>query len=410
MSLLKWNSVSLFFVTVSMAIGSVFVQRLTFLGNPDLGPFRMLSVFFLVSCLCLLVSQNKIRIVFKRVSSLIWCFLACLWLGYTVIIGLLVGDGIFMNSFYWLYSPLVLWGYYIISRHTDVFNRYLTFLMFIAGIVGIIMFIAGPEAIQSIGIGAYKEEAWGQFSTIDERKDMIIELLFRSFSIFTDHQAFSGFLQLSSCYFRFCYQQNPCKRFILLSFCAFLFNLFTFSTTGILVLSVILLSYLRISVIAIIAFLIINGLSFFMLSYSELFFTFFHLDSLEWRIEFIWRALSEISWFPYGSQDKMIASFSRTYNSTSTFFTSDNMLLWISCKYGLLFGVLNIFLFVIFVIKSLKIKKYRSALLVFAFVYFVNNILTNGIITSSAINNILFPVILGIILSQSFQKSSKETI
>jgi hypothetical protein len=396
MSLLKWNSVSLFFVTVSMAIGSVFIQRLTFLGNPNLGPFRMLSTFFLVSCFCVLVSQNKIRIVFKRVSSLIWSFLACLWIGYTVAIGLIVGDGIFMNSSYWLYSPFVFWGYYIISKHTDAFNRYLIFVMFIAGIIGIIMFIVGPAVIQSIGIGAYKEDAWGQFSTIDQQKDIVLEFLFRSFSIFTDHQAFSGFLQLSSCYFRFCYQQNPCKRFILLSFFAFLFNLVTFSTTGILVLSVVLLSYLRLSVIAIIAFLIINGLSFLMLSYPELFFTFVHVGSLEARIEFIQRALPGLSWFPFGSENKMLDS------SSNVFFTSDNILLWLSYKYGLLFGVLNILLFIIFVIKSLKIKKYRSALLVFAFLYFVNNILTNGIITSSAINNIFFPVIFGIILSHIF--------
>jgi len=402
--LFNLNCVSLFFVVVSMFIGSVFVQRLTFLGNPNLGPFRMLSAFFLVSCFCILVLQSKIRITFKRVSSLTWSFLACLWLGYTTVVGLFVGDGFFMNAFYWLYSPFVLWGYYIISKHTNTFNRYLTFLMFIAGIVGVIMFIVGPDTIQSIGIGAYKEEAWGQFSTTDGHRDIILELLFRSFSIFTDHQAFSGFLQISSCYFRFCYQQNPNKRFILLSFCAFLFNLVTFSTTGILVLSVILLSYLRLSAIVIIAFLIINGLSFLMLSYPELFFIFIHSGSFEWRIEFIWQALSEISWIPYGSEDKMLVSFSRVYNDTSTFFTSDNMLLWISCKYGLLFGVLNILLFIIFVIKSLKVKKYRSALLVFAFVYFVNNILTNGIITSSAINNIFFPVILGIILSRIFEK------
>jgi hypothetical protein len=383
-----------------MAIGSVFVQRLTFLGNPNLGPFRMLSAFFLVSCFCVLVSQTKIRIAFKSVSSLTWSFLACLWLGYTVIIGFIVGDGIFLNSFYWLYSPLVLWGYYIISRHIDTFNRYLIFLMFLAGIVGIIMFIVGPDAIQSIGIGAYKEDAWGQFSTIDKQKDVILELLFRSFSIFTDHQAFSGFLQISSCYFRFCYQQNPSKRFILLSFFAFLFNLVTFSTTGILVLSVILLSYLRLSIIAIIAFLIINGLSFLALNHPELFFIFVHSGSLEARIEFILNALSGLSWLPHSSEYETKMSVS---------FTSDNVLLWISYKYGLLFGVLNILLFVIFVIKSLKIKKYRSALLVFAFVYFVNQMLTNGILVS-AINNILFPVILGIILSKIFKKSPKETI
>jgi len=397
MSLLKWNSVSLFFITISLAIGSVFVQRLTFLGNPDLGPFRMLAAFFLMSCLCLLIMQNKIRITFKRTSNLTWSFLACLWLGYTVMMGLIVGDGIFMNSFYWLYSPLVLWGYYIISKHTDIFNRYLVFLMFIAGIVGIIMFMAGPEAIQSAGIGAYKEDAWGQFSTLDKQKDIILELLFRSFSIFTDHQAFSGFLQLSSCYFRFCYQQNPCKRFILLSFCAFLFNIVTFSTTGILVLSVILLSYLRLSVIAIIVILIVNTLSYFMINSPELFFTFVHTDSLEWRLEFIQRALSELSLFPHGSEAEAIVT---------TFFTSDNMLLWVSYKYGLLFGIMNIFLFIIFVIKSLEIKKYRSALLVFAFVYFVNNILTNGIITAAAINNIFFPIMLGIILSKIYRKET----
>jgi len=404
MSFFKWNSVSLFFVTISLAIGSVFAQRLTFLGNPNLGPFRMLSAFFLVSCFCLLIIQNKVRISFKRASNLAWSFFACLWLGYTVIMGLIVGDGFFINSFYWLYSPLVLWGYYIISKHTDIFNRYLVYLMFIAGIVGVLMFIAGPEAIQSAGIGAYKEDAWGQFSTIDKQKDLILELLFRSFSIFTDHQAFSGFLQLSSCYFRFCYQQNPCKRFILLSFCAFLFNLVTFSTTGILVLSVILLSYLRLSIIAIIAILIINALSYFMINSPELFFTFVHIDSLEWRLEFIQRAFSELSLFPHGSEAEALVAASKGYNSQSTFFTSDNMLLWTSYKYGLFFGIMSIFLFIIFVIKSLKIKKYRSALLVFAFVYFVNNILTNGIITSSAINNILFPVILGIILSKIYRK------
>jgi hypothetical protein len=257
--------------------------------------------------------------------------------------------------------------------------------------MGIIMFLVGPSNLLSYGI-AEIEGAWGQFVATDKQNSSGIDvsIFFRVFSIFIDHQTFSGFLQLSSLYYRYMYEKNSKTLFIYLVILNILANLLTFSTTGLVVLLLILLSFYKIRYSIIFLFIFLFLFFYLYIAYPDFLFIFFHIGSLEWRIEYLRRILDIIEIFP--SLDNMgIVNF-----------TSDSYLFWMSYRYGWIFFILFLSTLITYFFLLIKSNSYRLKFIVILFMVVLINFLTNNIFYSTP-NNILFPLLLGV-----FYKTKKR--
>jgi hypothetical protein len=309
-----------------------------------------------------------------------------LFISYILLVSAIYKGKVTEITFYIIYIHLVIFGYLaVFPANLERFEKLINILCFIAITVGLFMTIVGPEKIQAMGIGAI-EGKWGQFTTTDDQSTTSVEvsLFFRSFSIFMDHQTFSGFLQLSAFFYRFLHVIKKKRRYILYIAVLLAANTMTFSTTGFLVILIILLTFVKFRYTLFFIPCLVIACACFFTAYPSIALLIFHLGSFQMRLEYIQNALHTVQLLPSLNEMGKIN------------FTADCYLLWMTYKYGIIYTVLQFALLFSFIglLTSAGIGA-RLPVLLLSFVFFIN-IITNAVCFSTP-NNILLPVLFGMV-------------
>lgn len=379
-----------FFVTISPII-----ERLEVIGKPNLSMVRMGIGILLLIITIPFIFQRGLSYNFRTIMiiGILYLFIA-----YILLVSAIYKEKFTEITFYIIYIHLVFFGYLaVFPENLERFGKLINILCFIAISVGLFMTIVGPDKIQAMGIGAI-EGKWGQFTTTDAQTTTSIEvsLFFRSFSIFMDHQAFSVFLQLSAFFYRFLHFVKKESKYILYIAVLLAANTMTFSTTGFLVILVILLSFLKFRYTLICIPVVIIPCVCFAIAYPQISLIIFHLGSMQMRLDFVQNALQMV---------KVLPSLNEMWKVN---FTQDCYVLWMTYKYGIIYTVLQFILLVAFVLLLIfKRKHARLPVLLLSFVYFIN-ILTNAVCYSTP-NNILLPVLFGMVAYYSIHLNQINT-
>lgn len=369
------------------------MERLEPIGKPNLSISRMAIAISFVLISLPFILQKGFRINYKNaiITLLLYTFV-----GYILFAAIVYHEKIEEITFYIFYIHLVFFGYLLIYPDNLVrFEKLINILCIIAVTVGLVITIAGPETLMAVGIGQI-EGKWGQFVTTDEQTTTAFDVsrLFRSFSIFMDHQAFSVFLQLCAFFYRFMYELKRQKKYIFIVILLLVSNTMSFSTTSLLVLLIVLLSFVRLRYFLLLTPIVILIGFYLYAIIPTLVLLIFHIGSFQLRIEFAQNAFQLIQLLPSLHEMERVT------------FTADSYLLWMTYKYGYIYAFLQISLLIGFIVLYVNFNKGRQLpAILLALVFFIN-ILSNGVCFSTP-NNILLPILFGITAhfsNDTFQK------
>lgn len=354
---------------------SVLIERLTFIGQPNLGKFRfVLSVVIMLVFLVWAIPRFLDIRFSTAILMLFASTLALMVYEFVMLIRRNDNERIYFLIFcsYWII------GYYMFGHNPKKYMRYLVNLGIISGIIGWIFWILGPDNLRNIGIGAI-DRFWGQEVRVDGTN------IYRSYSIFSDHQTFCAFMQFVGVMIRVDHVRIPRRNNLWTILLLFFLSIPTFSTTGFVVFLMLILSFLPKTIL-----LIGGGLAaMFAASISLSNNVFFHMDSLQWRILFILRQISLITWYPHPHVTFVVAEGGGMGFTNDCFFTS-------GCySHGAIWGVIYL-VYICTLLLALGKKGLPAMGYIAAFVLI--NSITNGVPFTSTPIMVFFPLYVGMMM------------
>jgi len=361
-------------VVLVVLFGSFLPERLIWLGQPSMGAVRFAMSVSILGIFGLWYLLNPRQLRFDAASFSFVLLIAGLMAYENVL--LLRGNGNELMCFQ-LYCVFWLVGYFQLQDRIEVFMRRLVVLGCVAGAVGWLFWVAGPDVLLAVGIGAI-ERFWGQNVVLESG-------LFRSYSLFSDHQTYSAFMQFVATAIRVDDYRAPAryKRFLIVLM--LFLTLPNFSTTGFLLILLLLGTYLPVKILlpaGIAAGLFAGGLT--MIDNP-----FFHGESLQWRIIFVLRQITMITWWPHPNVQFVLLEGGLGGFTSDCFFTS-------RCySHGGLWGVLfAVYLGFHFLVVGAKARRPMGVLMLFLLV----NVVTNGIPYTSMPLMVLCPIYIGMMM------------
>jgi hypothetical protein len=370
----KISLAEVLWVVFVVLFGSFLVERLTWLGQPSMGAVRFGLSLAVAGIFALWFLFNPRAVRFDASS-----------LGFVILIlGLMLYENTLVamgngneRMCFQLYCAFWLIGFFQLQDRIDVFQRRLVLLGIVAGVVGWLFWFAGPDLLLSVGIGAI-DRFWGQNVRLESG-------IFRSYSVFSDHQTYSAFMQFVATAIRIDDYRKPAKYKRLLIVLILFLTLPNFSTTGFLLILMVLGTYLpwRILVpaIAVVA-LSAGGLT---MIDNPL----FHGESLQWRVIFVLRQIEMITWWPHANVQFIVEEGGFGGFTNDCFFTS-------RCySHGGLWGILFVvYLGWHYLVVGAAGRKPMGVLMIFLLV----NIATNGIPFTSMPLMVMVPIYVGMMM------------
>jgi len=364
-------------VSLLIIFFSIIVERLNFIGNPNLSVLRFGFSIILFVCFAAWMNKAKIFTFKKRITFA--AFFSVVLMIYEFC--LLIRNNENEMLYFMLYCCYWVIGYFWLSKHSHAYIRLLAWLGIVSGVIGWVFWVMGPDMLEQLGIGAIKR-FWGQNVTVDGTN------IYRTYSLFSDHQTFSTFMQFAATIIRIDDYFLPRRKNMALIAFLMVLSIPSFSTTGILLFIALLATYLPFVIQ--VAF----GVSFITLSGTLLLVQnpFFHAQSLAWRYIFIQRQIRLISFWPHPHITFTL------FEGGSIGFTNDCFFTSRCYTNGAIWGV--IYLFYWAALCAIWGKRHSTAALVMLLFVVVNSF-TNGIPFTSTPIMVMLPIYLGIELAKS---------